>query len=279
MPKGNKISGAARQVISKKTKAMGSYRSAKSGRYVTPGYGKMPKVVEVKLRGLGKVLTLENRGEGIFEVIEPVVPPRTRSYGTLAPKSQTGKATPPTQQPQKVEPLYAHFYLGDTDALQAMTTTKALIDYLADLGYGEVKILEAEQGSLWARFKAWWNSEGGEQAREVSKQKSGEAYQYAEQWAKDAFVNKQMAEVTASNASSIAALIESVADQDDAILHVGNLLVIKQNGKVMAKQLSVPEMYALQTHSGILKDPAKAIETLALVVAGGGMPAVSEIEP
>jgi hypothetical protein len=87
-----------------------------------------------------------------------------------------------------------------------------------------------------------------------------------------------MAEVTASNASSIAALIESVADQDDAILHVGNLLVIKQNGKVMAKQLTVLEMYALQTHGGILKDPAKAVETLALVVAGGGLPAVSEIE-
>jgi hypothetical protein len=258
----------------KKSNASGTYRSAKTGRYVRT-VKDIPDVT-IKVKGLGRV-TLKNQGNGTFEVAEPVQVPVT-DYEAVQRGLQERNAAAHTPKPQKIEPIYAHFYLKEADGLKALTATKAMIDYLSELGFGIVKILEAEQGSVWAKFIAWWNSEGGEQAREVGKKKAKEGYRYAEQWAKDTTVNKQMADVTAANASSIAALLEAVADQDEAVLHVGNLLVIKNNGKVIAKDLSVPEMVALQKHSGILKDPANAIQMLALVVAGGAASAPSAIE-
>ena len=275
MPKWGSVRKNAVASKGKKSNAAGSFRSAKTGRYVRT-VKDIPKL-EIRLRGLGKV-TLQNQGNGTFEVVEPVRVPVT-DYEVVQRRLQEKNAATKKPQPaQKVEPVYAHFYLNEADGLKALTVTKALIDYLSYLGYGSVKILEAEQGSLWAKFIAWWNSDGGDQARQIGKKKAKEGYQYAEQWAKDSTVNKQMADVTATNVSSIAALLESVADQDDAVLHVGNLLIIKHNGKVIAKDLSVPEMVALQRYSGILKDPGTVIQMLALVVAGGSVPETSQIE-
>lgn len=274
---GKKRRGLGHTIAAKSKKTSAASKSAKTGRFVQESSA-LPNL-EVKLGGRGK-LVLKNQGNGTFQVVEHIVPSRTRNFGKVDPAAQRARNEAAHRpQPQKIEPVYAHFYLQEADGLKALTVTKAMIDYLSDLGYGAVKILEAEQGSLWASIVAYWNGEGGDQARQFGKQKAKEGYQYAEQWAKDATVNKQMAEVTSTNASSIAALLESVADQDEAILHVGNLLVVKNNGKVIAKDLTVPEMMALQKHSGILKDPATVIQMLALVVAGGSVPERSQIEP
>lgn len=234
--------------------------------------------VTVPIRIGGNPLPATRRVEvkrGIDGNLEPMGLdlPAPRLMRRLLDSILGGKSTPstPEDEEQEVEPIYAHFYLSEADGLKAVTVAKAFIDYLSYLGYGEVKILEAKQGSLWTRIVAFWNGEDGERAREIGGQKLTEGYQYAEQWAKDAFVNTPMADVTAKNANSVAMLLDSIKDQDDAILHVGNLLVLKVAGKVVVKDLSVPEMAALQKHSGILQDPKTALETLALVVSGGGM--------
>lgn len=265
MPKwGESRKLGSKSARAKKGKGTGAFRSGKTGRYVR-ALNEVPEL-EVNVRGLGKV-RLKNRGDGIFQVFDP--------RETPAPTSQTRSAGAPKPQQQNVEPIYAHFYLEKTTGLGAVASTKAVIDYLSDLGYGEVKILEVDDGSLWTRFKAWWTGEGGEQARKVSKQKAGEAYRYAEEWAADALVNKQRAEVAAINASSIATILDSISDQNDAIMHLDNFLVIKFHGQLVVKHLSVPEVNALKTHSGILKNPAQAIDLLALIVAGGSIPGES----
>lgn len=100
---------------------------------------------------------------------------------------------------------------------------------------------------------------------------------------KDATVNEQRAEVTAINARSIAGLIDSIRDEDEAAIRLDEMLILRYLGsdgrrRTMVHKLSVPEMQILEKHRAMLDNPASAIQNLALLMYGDGEEAIGQLQ-
>lgn len=213
--------------------------------------------LEVKVRHEKRRLVLQNVGEGLFKITDVI---------TLHGGSN--------KELINYAPGSAHVYLSGNDGLQALKATKEVINYFDWLGYSSVRLLETERGSWWIRFKAYWSGEESQQVRAASKEKANEAYQYAEQWAKDAFVNRQQAEVAAVNVGNIVHLMATIDAEEEAVYHLENLLIIKYmepggRARKIVRQLNKLEQRALESNSGILREPKNTIADLALLVSGG----------
>lgn len=247
---GSKSSGAGKWVVRKGASSGGSMKSAKSaihksaktGRFVATSKGKGPL------------------DDGVTEIVvnpRPTMASRFRN----AIKQQERKPAPP---------VTVRVYLDTDDAVTAVKVIKAVNDVLASAGYGKTKIENVEKGSIRLRIKAWLDGDDGQKAQQVAKQKLGETVGYAEQWAKDATVNKQRAEVSAINAQTAQTLMDSVKDIDNIALQMDEWLIVKYvdaSGKShgSVRKLTVLDMQLIERNPGLLNEPHKVLENLALL--------------
>ncbi|MDQ0618062.1 hypothetical protein [Arthrobacter globiformis] len=219
-------------------------REDKSGvRYVTTGYGKKNPKTTVR---------------------EPIPRPNlirrisNALYGSKQPEAQ---------------PITVRIYLDTDDAVATIKVIKAVADVLQGAGYGKTKIENVEKGSIRIRIRAWLDGDDGHKAQQVAKQKLGEAATYAEQWAKDATVNKQRAEVSAINAQTAQTLMESVKDVDNIALQMDEWLIVKYvdatgNTHGSVRKLTVVELQLIERNPGLLNEPAKVLKNLAMLTYG-----------
>jgi hypothetical protein len=173
-------------------------------------------------------------------------------------------------KPHPTEPITVRVYLDTDDAVKTVKVIKAVDDVLASAGYGKLKIENVEAGSVRLRIKAWLDGEDGQKAQQVGKQKLGEAAGYMEQWAKDATVNKQRAEISAINAQTAQALIESVKDIDNIALQMDEWLIVKYvdasgTSNASVRKLTVTELQLVERSPGLLNEPAKVLENLSML--------------
>jgi hypothetical protein len=167
-------------------------------------------------------------------------------------------------------PITVRVYLDTDDAVKTVKVIKAVDDVLATAGYGKIKIENVEKGSVRLRIKAWLDGEDGQKAQQVGKQKLGEAAGYMEQWAKDATVNMQRAEISAINAQTAQALIESVKDIDNIALQMDEWLIVKYvdasgESNASVRKLTVVELQLIERSPGLLNEPAKVLENLSML--------------
>ncbi|MDQ1053125.1 hypothetical protein QE394_001053 [Arthrobacter sp. SORGH_AS 212] len=222
--------------------AKGKAASASTGRFVSKSENK------------------KNPTSGAYEIVN--VPPGVAR--SLIHKALKGKA------PRPAPPVTVRVYLDTDDAVTSVKVIKAITDVLASAGYGKSKIENVEKGSVRLRIKAWLDGEDGQKAQQVGKQKLGEAAGYMEQWAKDATVNKQRAEISAINAQTAQALIESVKDIGNIALQMDEWLIVKYmdaSGKSNAsvRKLTVVELQLIERSPGLLNEPAKVLENLSML--------------
>lgn len=243
---GSKFGGSGRFVVKKGAASGGSAKSAKSagsktGRFVSKSQGK------------------RNPSAEFAEYVE--IRPSLAGRVSSAIKQQVRKPAPP---------VTVRVYLDTDDAVTAVKVIKAINDVLATAGYGKTKIENVEKGSIRLRIKAWLDGDDGQKAQHVAKQKLGEAASYAEQWAKDATVNKQRAEVSAINAQTAQTLMDSVKDIDNIALQMDEWLIVKYvdaSGKShgSVRKLTVVELQLIERNPGLLNEPHKVLENLALL--------------
>jgi hypothetical protein len=245
---GSKFGGSGRFVVKKGAASGGSAKTgravgAKTGRFVT-----------------SKSQDKQNPTNEQYEIVN--VPPNLARG--LIHKALKGKTRRPA------EPVTVRVYLDTDDAVTTVKVIKAINDVLASAGYGKTKIENVEKGSIRLRIKAWLDGEDGQKAQQVAKHKLGEAASYAEQWAKDATVNKQRAEVSAINAQTAQTLMDSVKDIDNIALQMDEWLIIKYvdaSGKShgSVRKLTVVELQLIERNPGLLNEPHKVLENLALL--------------
>ena len=245
---GSKFGGSGRFVVKKGAATGGSSKSGKSvssktGRFVSQSQGRRVNV-----------------SDEMMELIE-VRPNLVNRVSSALKKQQARKPAPP---------VTVRVYLDTDDAVTTVKVIQALNNVLASAGYGKTKIENVEKGSVRLRIKAWLDGEDGQKAQQVGKQKLGEAAGYMEQWAKDATVNKQRAEISAINAQTAQALIESVKDIDNIALQMDEWLIVKYmdaSGKSNAsvRKLTVTELQLIERSPGLLNEPAKVLENLSML--------------
>ncbi|MCR1160326.1 hypothetical protein NEK97_02475 [Paenarthrobacter sp. UW852] len=168
------------------------------------------------------------------------------------------------------EPITVRVYLDTDDAVVAFQAVQALEVVLAGAGYGRTKIESVDRGSLRLRLKAWLDGDDGQKAHQAAKNKLGEAAVFADRWAKDFTVNIQRAEISAINANTAYQLMESVKDVENVALQMDEWLIVKykdaQGEPVCSvRKLSVTELWVLDRSPGILNNPSKALDNLALL--------------
>lgn len=244
---GSKFGGSGKFIVKKGAATGGSAKSGKSvssktGRFVSQSQGRRI-----------------NASDEMIELIE--VRPGLVTRVSSALKQQARKPAPP---------VTVRVYLDTDDAFTTVKVIKAINDVLESAGYGKTKIENVEKGSIRLRIKAWLDGEDGQKAQQVGKQKLGEAAGYMEQWAKDATVNKQRAEISAINAQTAQALIESVKDIDNIALQMDEWLIVKYmdaSGKSNAsvRKLTVVELQLIERSPGLLNEPAKVLENLSML--------------
>ncbi len=257
--KGSKQSGLGEFVgNSGKTSRTGSGKTAyrvtkpaKTGRFISKAVSRKnpaPTVTDtIKLRTGTEVLTVAAAGRLIRSL-----------------RNQLAHISKPAA------PITVRVYLDTDDAVKTVKVIKAVDDVLANAGYGKTTIENVEAGSVRLRIKAWLDGEDGQKAQQVGKQKLGEAAGYMEQWAKDATVNKQRAEISAINAQTAQALVESVKDIDNIALQMDEWLIVKYldaGGKSNAsvRKLTVIELQLIERSPGLLNEPAKVLENLSML--------------
>jgi hypothetical protein len=224
-------------------------KSAKSGSFVTGGSGKKNPTSTVK-----DVVQVEMVVPGIVGRV------------TRALRNQLAHGI----KLQEASPITVRVYLDTDDAVTSLRVVKALGEVLESAGYGKTKIEGVEKGSVRLRLKAWLDGPDGQAAQQGAKNKLGEAASYAEQWAKDATVNKQRAEISSINAKTNQTLMESVKDVDNAALQMDEWLIVKftdaqGNVNVLTRKLSVTEMMLVDRNPAILNKPSEVLDKLTLL--------------
>ena len=216
-------------------------RSAKSGRYVTASYGKLNPTSTIKEGA--------TRRPGVV----------TRISNVLSGGKQS-----------QAEPIVVRIYLDTDDAFTALKVVQGVADVLEEAGYGKTKIDQVEQGSIKLRLRAWLDSDTGQKAQRVGKEKMSEAAGYMEQYAKDATVNKQRAEISALNSQTAKNLMEALKDVNNGALQMDEWLVVKTTdaqgtANMSVRKLSITELLIVSRTPGILSDPKTVLEKLSLL--------------
>lgn len=148
------------------------------------------------------------------------------------------------------------------------TLHAALIDILSDCGFDIDLDLPAEKSSFWKRF--WVRTKNVATHKEVE-----ERFYKLERALETKHLDKPQAEANKMNAESFSAIMQSLADVDDACVQLGNILLVKNTpigdgskaARVVVRTLSALEMHAIEQNQTLLKEPAtiiRELETLCL---------------
>ncbi|MGF9648912.1 hypothetical protein AAIH32_13105 [Pseudarthrobacter oxydans] len=172
---------------------------------------------------------------------------------------------------RQVRPLSVRFYADGDDAVTAMELYMAVQNFLVEVGYGKIKLVSVERGSIFTDIKAWLDGEDGKDAKAKAASKLGDLGNAGEQWARDLTVNKARAEVAATNATTTATLLKAAEPYDNIAMHVDDYLVLKYerpNGKVVAtvRKLTVKQLRCIEDNPALLTDPSSVLENLNLTM-------------
>jgi hypothetical protein len=220
----------------------GVYRIAGTGRYVTVKYGNKNPTTTVK-------------------------EPKITNPG-LVSRLLTNAINRDKQA--QTTPITVRIYLDTDDAFTALKVVQGVTDVLEEAGYGKFKIDNVDQGSIKLRIRAWLDSDTGQKAQRVGKEKLSETAGYMEQYAKDATVNKQRAEISAINSQTARNLIDGLENVNNGAMQMDEWLVVKTTdaqgvSSVAVRKLSITEMVIVNRSPGILTDPKTVFEKLTLL--------------
>lgn len=225
----------------KSGKSRPTYRTAGTGRYVTVVHGKKNPKTTVK----------------------EVAAPRPNLVSRISNALSGSK-------PTKTEPITIRIYLDTDDAFTTLKVVQGVNAVLEEAGYGKTKIDQVKHGSIKLRIRAWLDSDNGQKAQRVGKEKMGEAAGYMEQYAKDVTVNKQRAEISALNSQTAKNLIDSLQNVSNGALQMDEWLVVKTtdaqgSANMSVRKLSITELLIVSRSPGILSDPKTVLEKLTLL--------------
>lgn len=235
---GSKVQGT---IKGKPGKSRSTYRAAGAGKYVTVVHGKKNPKTTVK----------------------DVAAPRPNLVSRISNALYGGK-------PTQAEPITVRIYLDTDDAFTALRVVKCVNEVLEEAGYGKTKIDQVQHGSIKLRIRAWLDSDTGQKAQRVGKEKMSEAAGYMEQYAKDVTVNKQRAEISALNSQTAKNLMDALKDVSNGALQMDEWLLVKTtdaqgNANISVRKLSITELLIVSRSPGILSDPKTVLEKLTLL--------------
>jgi hypothetical protein len=155
-------------------------------------------------------------------------------------------------------------YLSTDDELKAAEVILHVDELVDELGYDGPLDPATYRGSFirksWAKVKQSLTSE---EVREllVKAQRATELR----------YLDGQQADVDNKIADTLGRLLASLSDVPSACIQVGSILIIKHSGPqgpvLMVRSLSQLEIRALEQFPEIQRDPQKALESLALIIA------------
>lgn len=93
------------------------------------------------------------------------------------------------------------------------------------------------------------------------------------------FMDKKRAEVDKAKAEAIATLLSAVNEQDDAIIRVGSVVVVKHGGKIFAETISEEAARVLESDSMILRSPSTAADFFLALHDRAPLPANNATSP
>jgi hypothetical protein len=133
------------------------------------------------------------------------------------------------------------------------------------LGYDGFELIEYHRASIWERLRGKTNEAA---SSDVVRRHASEI----DQALSNLIVGKQQVEVDGQAAEVIATLTASVSDVANACIRAGSVMLVKftppgsDQASLLIRSLSPLELRALEQNPGIQRDPASAIEMLAVTV-------------
>jgi hypothetical protein len=176
-----------------------------------------------------------------------------------AGSSRASGRLPAAPPPEGGIPVFIYL---DTDDEEAAGRVVRAVDNLVDvLGYEGPISPVTERGSFIRR--SWARIKGAPASRELRDEALRAAALYS--------LDSRQAAVDNAASNAVAQVITSLSTVASAAVHVGSLLIIKvtePDGQVVTvKNLTAQEIWTLRERSGILREPRKVLELLALAVA------------
>jgi hypothetical protein len=148
---------------------------------------------------------------------------------------------------------------GDVDDSDAAVAEEAFMAFAALLGVQKIEAIETRRGSIFRRFLAFFQNDKTKQEIE-SFYKDGKAALRAQQ------LNKPRSEATEKLAVAASTLLASLEGFDNAILRLGELVVVKQthNGitNVGIETISPELASKLEADPELLRDPRRLLSML-----------------
>jgi hypothetical protein len=118
----------------------------------------------------------------------------------------------------------------------------------------ELTVVVEEPVELGSWFQRFWARASSDFVRERMRK--------LEQAVELQYLGKVRAEIDQAKAHAVAALLQAISAQDNAVVRVGSLIVIKAEGNLAVWTVSELEAADMERHSALLRDPVSALEYL-----------------
>ena len=141
----------------------------------------------------------------------------------------------------------------------------AVASTLEELSFEKDTDLPEESGSWWKRF--WMRTKDAATQEEVT-----ERLGKLERAAEVALLDKPQAEANKDHAIAIAALMEPLKKTDNACIQVGNILLVKIGGDIIARTLTPIELRAMEKNQSLLKQPQELLGKLQAICEADEQP-------
>jgi hypothetical protein len=158
------------------------------------------------------------------------------------------------EESDKLAPASIYVSGSAADGLEAQRLLSELLD-LFDL---EIFFLHRAEDGSWFR-RMFLRAKGLAETEEVSKRLAD-----VENALKLRGIDDLRSQVDERKANAAAALIAAVADQDEAVMRVGSLVVVKRGSQLLVETIDEQSARELEADSTILKRPADAAEFLQM---------------
>jgi hypothetical protein len=151
---------------------------------------------------------------------------------------------------------------NDTSIAERVSGT---VENLAEaLGLRIVEFGPIRKGSFFRDF--WVRLKSDESHRAVAdRMKVGERFLEAH------YIGLKQAEIDSKTATAFRETMESIADVPHCCIRIGSLLILKYantrgEAVVQCRQLSQPEIWAMERHPELQSTPSKVLEALAMLI-------------
>jgi hypothetical protein len=165
------------------------------------------------------------------------------------------RITPPGDFPEVTQPLAAQgvwapvsVYTSDDDGTPLKNAVVEVLHAFELTVVGEEPV---EPGSWFQRF---WTRARSDSVRERMRK--------LEQAVELQYLGKVRAEIDQAKAHAVAALLQAISAQDNAVVRIGSLIAIKAQGNLAVWTVSELEAADMERHSALLRDPVSALEYL-----------------